>query len=186
MAKTSLSLITYEIAHRKTQEVLFRTLRRGTFSVSLTIVPFKPRPERKTRIQHRPNQFVGPSARSLAAAFDLPCRPVEDWRSFHRSIDHFLICTGALIEPDFCAAANIIKPMIERPDTSVPFLRTQTSASNSAAVLTKRAAARACSPRWLQIVAIRDTICGSGLPGGVAGVGRSLICGRRSTAGKQH
>ena len=45
------------------------------------------------------------------------------------------------------AAASIISPMIERPETSVPFLRTQTSASNCAAVLTKRAAARACSPR---------------------------------------
>jgi phosphoribosylglycinamide formyltransferase-1 len=108
MAKRSISLITYEIAHRKTQEILFRILRRGGFSVSLTIVPFKPRAERQTRIQHRPDQFSGPPARSLARAFDLPCRPVEDWGSFHRSVEYFLICTGTLMEPEFCAAASII------------------------------------------------------------------------------
>ena len=35
------------------------------------------------------------------------------------------------------------RPMIERPETSVPFFRTHTSASNWVAVLTNRAAARA-------------------------------------------
>src|SRR5262249_15128007 len=44
----------------------------------------------------------------LARAFGLPCRPVEDWRSFHRSIEYFLICTGTLMEPGFCATATII------------------------------------------------------------------------------
>ena len=44
------------------------------------------------------------------------------------------------------AAASIINPMIERPETAVPFLRTVTSDANCETVLTKRAAARACSP----------------------------------------
>src|SRR5260370_42285217 len=56
------------------------------------------------------------------------------------------------------AAASIISPMIERPDTAVPFLRTQISALNWAAVLTKRAAARACTPRWLQILTDRRAV----------------------------
>jgi hypothetical protein len=108
MAKTSVSLITYAIAHRKTQEVLFRLLRRSDFAVSLTIVPFKPRPERSTQIQHRPDQFNGPRADLLAAGFGLAMHRIEEWRSFHRSIDYFLICTGTLMEPEFCAAATII------------------------------------------------------------------------------
>jgi phosphoribosylglycinamide formyltransferase-1 len=108
MAKTSLSLITYELPHRKTQEVLFKILRRGEFTVSLAVVPFKQRPERETRIRHRPDQFSGPGARALARAFNLVCRPIEDWRAFHRSVDYFLICTGTLIEPEFCSAATII------------------------------------------------------------------------------
>ena len=60
------------------------------------------------------------------------------------------------------AAASIISPMIEEPETSAPFLRTRISASNCTAVLTKRAAARACSPFWLQIVAIRRAFPGDG------------------------
>jgi phosphoribosylglycinamide formyltransferase-1 len=108
MAILSVSLITYDIPHRKTQEILFKILRRGDYSVSLTIVPFKRRAERETLIQHRPDQFTGPSAPALASRFDLPIRPIEDWRLFNDTVGHFLICVGSLIEPEFCSAARII------------------------------------------------------------------------------
>ena len=52
-------------------------------------------------------------------------------------------------------AASIISPMIERPETVVPFLRTVTSASNCHASLTNRAAARAWRPRLLHMVTLR-------------------------------
>jgi hypothetical protein len=52
-------------------------------------------------------------------------------------------------------AASIISPMIDWPPTSVPLRSTQISASNSATSLTNFAAARACRPRWLQMVTLR-------------------------------
>ena len=106
--RLNVSLITYDIAHGKTQDVLFRLLRRPGVSLSLTTVAFNPRPERKVLFSHRPYQFVGPSTKSIAKALGLASRSMEQWRSFHASVDFFLICAGILIDMDFVTNTRAI------------------------------------------------------------------------------
>lgn len=102
------NLITYDAPHKKTQEVLFRLLRRRKFEISLTLVPLKPRPNRLTAIQHRPFQLTGPDPHSLARKYDLETLAFENWESFYQRVDYFLVCGCGLIDGRFCATAQII------------------------------------------------------------------------------
>jgi phosphoribosylglycinamide formyltransferase-1 len=102
------SLITYDVPHKKTQDILFRLLPQGRFEITLTLVPFTSRPQRMTAFQHRPAQLVGPDPRSLAKEYQLETFALEDWRSFEQRIDYFLICGAGLIDGSFCASAQII------------------------------------------------------------------------------
>jgi len=102
------SLITYDAPHKKTQDILFRLLRQGRFKITLTLVPFKSRPQRTTAFQHRPAQLVGPDPRTLAKEYQLETFALEDWRAFKQRIDYFLICGAGLIDGSFCTSAQII------------------------------------------------------------------------------
>jgi phosphoribosylglycinamide formyltransferase-1 len=102
------SLITYDAPHKKTQDILFRLLVQGRFELTLTLVPFKSRPQRATAFQHRPAQLVGPDPRTLAKQYKLETFALDDWRSFEQRIDYFLICGAGLIDGSFCASAQII------------------------------------------------------------------------------
>jgi len=103
-----ISLITYDIAHGKTQDVLFRLLRRPEITVTLTTIEFKQRPQRTVLFQHRPHQFVGPTTRSIATELGLVSRPMAQWRSFHTSVDFFLICAGVLLDKDFATTVRAV------------------------------------------------------------------------------
>src|SRR3546814_4706855 len=52
-------------------------------------------------------------------------------------------------------AASIMSPMMEQPGTRVSLFSTVTCASNCSASFTNLAAARACSPFWLDTVTVR-------------------------------
>lgn len=104
----AVSLITYDRAHAKTQEILLRLLRRPAVKVSLTVAPFVPRPQRTPLFDHRPDQFAGPALQTLASAFGLVLRPIHTWREFHQSVDFFLICAGTLIDEDFSTAVKAV------------------------------------------------------------------------------
>jgi hypothetical protein len=74
------SLITYDVPHKKTQDILFRLLPQGRFEITLTLVPFTSRPQRMTAFQHRPAQLVGPDPTTLAKEYKLETFAVENWR----------------------------------------------------------------------------------------------------------
>jgi hypothetical protein len=74
------ALITYDVPHKKTQDVLFRLIWRDCFNLKLVITPFKSRPSRDVLFQHRPSQLKGPAPSSLANRFGLNTLPIEDWR----------------------------------------------------------------------------------------------------------
>jgi len=103
-----ISLITYDAPHKKTQDVLSRLLRHNQFDISLTLVPFKQRPGRAIAFVHRPAQLVGPDARSLAKQHNLETFAIAQWESFYLGVDYFLVCGAGLIDPRFCAGAQII------------------------------------------------------------------------------
>ena len=104
----SISLVTYDVPHKKTQDVLAALMLRDKYTLSLTVVPFKPRPERETLFQHRPTQHVGPDARSLARTHQLESFDIANWREFHAQIDYFLICGAGLLDGEFCTRARIL------------------------------------------------------------------------------
>jgi hypothetical protein len=103
-----IALITYDVPHRKTQDVLLRMMWRGCFDLVLIVTPFKTRPTREVLFQHRPAQLIGPSAASLASRFDLDILPIEEWRSFCGNFEFFVVCGSGLIDPEFCQAGRIV------------------------------------------------------------------------------
>jgi methionyl-tRNA formyltransferase len=103
-----IALITYDAPHQKTQDVLSRLLHRNRFHISLTLVPFKQRPQRATVFDHRPAQLVGPHPKTLAHEHNLEMFALEDWQSFNQTVDYFLICGSGLIDGRLCASAQII------------------------------------------------------------------------------
>jgi hypothetical protein len=103
-----ISLITYDAPHKKTQDVLLRLLRRNRFQISLTLVPFKQRPQRATVFDHRPGQLVGTHPKTLAQEHNLELFALDDWQSFSQMVDYFLICGAGLIDGRLCASAQII------------------------------------------------------------------------------
>ena len=91
-----LGLITYPIGHLKTQQVLFALMQGAAHRIRLILAPFHPRPERETLVKHRPSQFVGPDAATLAGRYGLEVRRLEDEDAFD-DLDHCLITGGGLI-----------------------------------------------------------------------------------------
>jgi phosphoribosylglycinamide formyltransferase 1 len=104
----AIALITYDVPHKKTQDVLLRLNWRGCFNVTLVITPFKSRPSREVLFQHRPSQLTGPTPTSLASRFGLSTLRIEDWRSYRGDFEFFLVCGSGLIDPEFCQTARIV------------------------------------------------------------------------------
>jgi phosphoribosylglycinamide formyltransferase-1 len=102
------ALITYDVPHKKTQDVLFPLIWRDCFNLTLVITPFKSRPSRDVLFQHRPVQLTGPAPSSLASRFGLNALSIEDWQSFRGDFDFFLVCGSGLIDPEFCQTARIV------------------------------------------------------------------------------
>ncbi len=84
------ALITYEVPHKKTQEVLLHLIWRNCFNLTLVI------------------QLTGPAPSPLASRFGLNTLPIEDWRSFRGDFEFFLVCGSGLIDPEFCQTARIV------------------------------------------------------------------------------
>jgi hypothetical protein len=102
------ALITYDVPHKKTQDVLFRLIWRDCCDLTLVVTPFKSRPSREVLFQHRPAQLTGPGPLSLARKFGLNSLAIEDWRSYRGNFDFFLIAGSGLIDPEFCQEAKIV------------------------------------------------------------------------------
>ncbi|MEM7251841.1 MAG: formyltransferase family protein [Pseudomonadota bacterium] len=100
-------LITYDTSHSKTADVFFGLYHRHRFELEFLLVPFKQRAVRETLVQHRPDMFVGPSARQLAARYDIPIREYEE-REKALAADYLLICGANLLEPAFVESGKII------------------------------------------------------------------------------
>jgi phosphoribosylglycinamide formyltransferase 1 len=103
-----IALITYDVPHKKTHDVLLRLIWRELFNVTFVVTPFKSRPSREVLFQHRPSQLTGPAPTSLASRFGLGTLRIEDWRSFRGDFEFFLVCGSGLIDPEFCQTARIV------------------------------------------------------------------------------
>ena len=99
--------LTYDVPHKKTAEVAFSLMNRGVIDVSFLFVPFTRRPERTVVFPHRPFQFSGVSARSIATRYGLQC---FDYDRRHKALDcdWLLVCGSNILEPKFANSGKII------------------------------------------------------------------------------
>ena len=92
-----LGLITYDLGHRKTQEVFFRLQAKNRYEFVFILAPFTPYKPRKTLFSHRPFQFEGPDAQTLPSVYDIATRAIAAKASY-RGLDMCLmLCANRLL-----------------------------------------------------------------------------------------
>jgi len=101
-------LLTYDAPHRKTEQVFMGLHKRGIGPIDFLLMPFIPRTPRAVAIQHRPNQFEGPSPRSLVEFGRGNVRDYADWPAALNEYDYFIVCGSNLIEPEFANSGKIL------------------------------------------------------------------------------
>jgi phosphoribosylglycinamide formyltransferase-1 len=92
-------LITYDVPHRKTQEVLLGIHLKRRYELRLLIAPFTPHRNREVVFRHRPEQFTGPSATELSRQLGIPMLPLASETAFE-SLDICLVLGAGLIKED--------------------------------------------------------------------------------------
>lgn len=103
----SVGLITYDIPHRKTQEILQGLLSKGTYRLRLITIPFQPRKERDVLFSHRPAQFIGIGPRELAKKHGLEIIELSD-RDCFNGLEYALIGGAGLIPEEYIRENFII------------------------------------------------------------------------------
>lgn len=106
--KHRICILTYDIPHLKTAQVLLGSYNRGFRGIDLLLMPFNKRPERTVILRHRPAQFEGPDPRSLANFIGGSVFEYEKWPRLQNNYDWFLVCGSNLIEPSFADSGKIL------------------------------------------------------------------------------
>jgi phosphoribosylglycinamide formyltransferase 1 len=107
-SRPRIAVITYDVPHKKTQDVLFRLIWRDCCDLTLVVTSFKRRSPREVLFKHRPAQLTGPGPLSLARKFGLNTLSIGDWQSYRANFDFFLVGGSGLIDPEFCQSAKIV------------------------------------------------------------------------------
>ena len=100
-------LITYDTPHLKTADVFLALQNRDEFELSFLFAPFSARTPRETLINHRPHQFEGVSASSLAQRFGIRCYDYEE-RDQALESDYLIVCGANILEAKFAQSGKII------------------------------------------------------------------------------
>jgi hypothetical protein len=85
-----IGIITYNVPHLKTQDVIFKLLERN-YKISLILTKFKKFKKRTTLQSHRPIQFQGPNPYDLSKKFaNYSTRHSSGSRSVAEACEHIL------------------------------------------------------------------------------------------------
>lgn len=106
--KIHITLLTYDAPHRKTHDVLLTMLMRDRFEICIATVPLVERKQRDVLFKHRPDQFVGPSIREIAARYGLAVHDFANWRELQTKTDFFVVCGANLLEAEFCNGNKVV------------------------------------------------------------------------------
>jgi acetyltransferase-like isoleucine patch superfamily enzyme len=114
-----IGLITYNIQHKKTYDILTNYLNLG-YEVTLLIHKFKNYKSRKNipMFSHRPYQFLGPSPYEIAKNFNLKIFDFHKYKDFD-SLDYLIIGGSGIIDEKFLRK----KKIINCHSGLIPFLR---------------------------------------------------------------
>lgn len=105
--KPKLGIVTYDVQHRKTQEVAFGLHAAGLDDLTLVTVPFSPRKPRDVAFAHRPDMFEGPDPRALGKALGadiVPYAGVTDADGF----DYLIIGGAGLLPVDQFSRTKVL------------------------------------------------------------------------------
>lgn len=102
------SIITYDTSHAKTADIFLQMRGDSDIEISFLLAPFTPRPEREVLLRHRPNQFVGPTIRNLAAYYGLEVWEYEHRRQAVEESDYLVIGGANILEPELANCGKII------------------------------------------------------------------------------
>jgi len=107
LAGKRVGIITYDMAHLKTEQVVRGLLLRGLRDMAVFALPFRARPERAVLFAHRPAQFDGAPAREMARAHGLDF--VEwDGGAGLGACDYYLITGAGILSPEAVRGRRII------------------------------------------------------------------------------
>jgi len=104
-----IGIITYDVPHLKTQELITGLKEKGYNDITLIINKFKvyKKPKFQILYPHRPFQIKGPDAIELSKKFDLKIYSISEIMKL-KSIDFFLIGGSRLIDHKFIIPNKII------------------------------------------------------------------------------
>ena len=101
-----IGIITYNVPHLKTQDVIFKLIE-SNYKISIFLTKFK-KFKKKTILQkHRPIQFQGPSPYDLSKKLNLKVYNIENIKK-HKDFRYYLICGSGIIEKKYIIKNKII------------------------------------------------------------------------------
>ena len=106
-SKKKWGIITYDIPHLKTSEILERCHNAIT---KIYLIPFKERKKRDVLFEHRPNQFIGPKPQELGDYYGIQSYPFDSLLS-DKLVNHpmnIAISGAGILEEDVVSRFNII------------------------------------------------------------------------------
>jgi len=104
----NVTIITYDTSHAKTSDIFFQLRGKGNRSINFLIAPFSKRPERTVLLKHRPDQFVGPRVRDVAAYYNLKVWEYAEREVAVRESDYLLVGGANILEPELANCGKII------------------------------------------------------------------------------
>ncbi len=101
-------ILTYDYPHKKTAQVYFGLHATKRHEIDFMIMPFTKRRARKVLFSHRPEQFVGCSAKDISNRDGNIIHQYNDWSSQIDKYDYFIVCGSNLIDKDFANSGKIL------------------------------------------------------------------------------
>lgn len=92
----TLGLITYNLPHLKTQQVLEQLLAKS-FKIKLYTIPFVPRKPRKPKFQHRPKPLQGIPPKEIAQQHHLPLCACNSDAEIDNTCDLYMVLGGGIL-----------------------------------------------------------------------------------------
>jgi len=105
--KSKIGIITYDVPHLKTEQLVHNLLRNGYSHLNIIAFPFKKRINRDVLIQHRPNQIESIGTENLASANRLGFVRFED-KTDLPECDVYLIAGAGILDSKIIEDRKII------------------------------------------------------------------------------
>ncbi len=106
--KIKLGFITYNVPHRKSQEIFLRLIRDPEIEITVFVADFKTRKGRDVLFQHRPSQNFGIELSEIAKAQGIKVYPISEMLDFKDKIDYAMVGAANLLPDDLVTAFRII------------------------------------------------------------------------------